>query len=134
MTDTTFRCVLVIALLNEWNMEVVYTETAFLYGVLDEEIYMKIPEGLKDYMDMSFRGDECLVLDKAIYDLVQAVRQFHRKLTEVMEKKMGFKKCMADECLLMRKTNQGTVVLCVYIDGKLPYFRCGWNIMIIKND
>ena len=44
------RCVLVIALLNEWNMEVVDIETAFLYGVFDEEIYMKIPEGLEDYM------------------------------------------------------------------------------------
>ena len=38
VTDTTFRCVLIIALLNEWNMEVVDIETAFLYGVLDEEI------------------------------------------------------------------------------------------------
>ena len=67
VTDTTFRCVLVIALLNEWNMEVVDIETAFLYGVLDEEIYMKIPEGLEDYMNMSSGGDECLILDKAIY-------------------------------------------------------------------
>ena len=74
VTDTTFRCVLVIALLNEWNMEVVDIETAFLYGVLDEEIYMKIPEGLEDYMDTSFGGDECLILDKAIYGLVQAAR------------------------------------------------------------
>ena len=48
VTDTTFRCVLAIALLNEWNMEEVNIETAFLYGVLDEEIYMKIPEGLED--------------------------------------------------------------------------------------
>ena len=54
VTDTTFRCELVIALLNEWNMEVVDIETAFLYGVLDEEIYMKIPEGLEDYMGTGF--------------------------------------------------------------------------------
>ena len=32
---------------------------------------------------------------------------------------MGFKKCMVDECLLMRKRNQGTVVVCVYIDDTL---------------
>ena len=102
-----------IALLNEWNMVVVDIKPAFFYGVLDEEIYMKIPEGLKDYMNTSFGGDECLILDKAIYGLVQAARQFHRKLTKVMEKKMGFKKCLADECLLMTKTNQGIVVVCV---------------------
>ena len=96
-------------------MEVVDIETVFLYGVLDEKIYMKIQEGLEDYMDTSFWGDECLILDKTIYGLVQAARQFHRKLTEVMEKETGFKKCMADECLSMRKTNQGTVVVCVYV-------------------
>ena len=60
VTDTTFRCVLIIALSNEWNMEVVDIERAFLYGVLDEEIYMKIPEGLEDYMGTGFEGDECL--------------------------------------------------------------------------
>ena len=57
VTDTTFRCVLVIALLNEWNMEVVDIKTAFLYGVLDEGIYMNIPEGLEDYMGTGFGGD-----------------------------------------------------------------------------
>ena len=70
-------------------------------------------------MDTNFGGDECLILDKAIYGLVQEARQFHRKLTKVMEKKIGFKKCMVDECLLMRKRNQGTVVVCVYIDDTL---------------
>ena len=60
VTDTTFRCVLVIALVNDWNMEVVDIETAFLYGVLDEEIYMKMPEGLENYMETNFEENECL--------------------------------------------------------------------------
>ena len=119
VTDTTFRCVLVVALMKEWEMEVVDIETAFLYGVLDEEIFMKIPEGLDAYLDFTFENDECLILDKAIYGLVQAARQFHKKLTNVMETEMGFLKCMADECLLMRTTEKGTVIVCVYIDDTL---------------
>ena len=63
-----------IALLNEWNMVVVDIKPAFFYGVLDEEIYMKIPEGLEEYMGTGFGGDKCLILDKAIYGLVQAAR------------------------------------------------------------
>ena len=55
VTNTTFRCVLVIALLNDWNMEVVDIEIAFLYGVLDEEMYMKMPEGLENYMETNFK-------------------------------------------------------------------------------
>ena len=39
---------------------------AFLYGVIDEEIYMKISEGLEEYMSTGFGGDECLILDKEI--------------------------------------------------------------------
>ena len=100
-------------------MEVVDIETAFLYGVLDEEIFMKIPEGLDEYLESTFENNECLILDKAIYGLVQATRQFHKKLTKVMENKMGFLKCMADECLLMRTTEKGTVIVCVYIDDTL---------------
>ena len=38
--DTTFWCVLVKALLKEWSIEVVNIETALLYGILDEEIYV----------------------------------------------------------------------------------------------
>ena len=60
-----------------------------------------------------------MLLDKAIYGLVQAARQFHKKLTDVMVKDMGFERCKADECLLIRTTRKGTVVVCVYIDDTL---------------
>ena len=38
-----------------------------------------------------------------------------------METEMGFLKCMADDCLLMRTTEKGTVtvIVCVYIDDTL---------------
>ena len=70
-------------------------------------------------MDTSFERDESLILDKEIYGLGQTARQFHRRLTEVMEKQIGFKKCVGEECLLMRKTNQGTVCVYIYIDDTL---------------
>ena len=60
-----------LALMNDWEMEVVDFETEFLYGILDEEIFMKIPEGLDLYMRCDFSTEKCLVLDKAINGLVQ---------------------------------------------------------------
>ncbi len=87
-TDTKFWCVLVVALMKEWKMKVVDIETTFLYGVLDEEIFIKIPEGLDAYLEYTFENDECLILDKAIYGLVPAARQFHKKPTNVMETEM----------------------------------------------
>ena len=71
---------------------------------------------------------ECLVLDKAIYRLVQAARQFHQKLTQMMEIDMGFSQCLADESLLMGTTEKGTVVVRVYNGDRL----CASNKYAIK--
>ena len=54
-------------------------ETAFLHGELEEEIYMRIPEGY-------VKGDEhpnypALKLKRAIHGLVQAARQWWKRLT-----------------------------------------------------
>lgn len=67
VTDNTLWCVLVIALMKEWEMEVVDIETAFLYGVLDEAIFMKIPEGLDLYLESAFENDENLILESNLW-------------------------------------------------------------------
>ena len=58
VSNTTFRCVMVLALMNNWEMEVVDIETAFLYGILEEEIFMKIPEGLNVYYNGCHFGED----------------------------------------------------------------------------
>ena len=119
VSDTTFRYVMVLALMNNYEMELVDIETAFLYGILEEEIFMKIPEGLDVYKGCDFDENRCLVLDKTIYGLVTAARQFHRRITKAMEDDMSFDKCLADECLLRKETKKGNVIVCVYINDTL---------------
>ena len=119
ISEVAFRCVLALVLVHGWTMEIVDVVTAFLYGELDETIYMTIPEGLDRHVDQVFKEDDCMILDKSIYGLVQAARQFHKKLFHVMTKEMNFEKCKADECLLYRKDTKGTVIVCVYIDDTL---------------
>ena len=84
--------------------EIVDIETAFLYGNLEEEIFMKQPQGLK-YMEneSNINNEDVLVLKQSIYGLVQAARQFFKKLRDVLIEKMGFEKCLIDQCLLSRK-------------------------------
>ena len=89
-------------------------ETAFLYGELEEEIYMCAPKGLV------LQDDECLFLLKAIYGLVQASRQWRKKLISVM-KKIGFKVSAVDPCLMYKQCDLGIVLCAFHIDG---HFLC----------
>ena len=58
-------------------------------------------------------------MDKAIYGLVQAARQYYKKFVNIMTVELGFRKCLADPCLLERETELGKVVVCVYVDDTM---------------
>jgi hypothetical protein len=65
-------CIMIaLAALSKWHMHSVDVKTAFLYGKLDEELYMEQPEGFK------VKGQEHKVfcLRKALYGLKQAALQ-----------------------------------------------------------
>ena len=84
--EGTFRCVMVLTIQNNWVSEIVDVVTAFLYGDLEELIFMTSLEGLDKYQGNNFEFDNCVVLEKSIYGLVQAAGQFHRKLIGEMTK------------------------------------------------
>ena len=63
--------------------------------------------------------NDCLILDQAIYGLVQAARQFFKKMIEVLETKMNFVRSMNDQCLLMRNDQNGKIIVCLYIDDTM---------------
>ena len=119
VNDVAFRIAIVMMLANSWDADIVDIETAFLYGDLEEEIYMKVPEGLSEHLETEFGNDDCLMLVQSIYGLVQAARQYYKKFINVMVTKLGFEKCMADSCLLKRSNDKGTLIICVYVDDIL---------------
>ena len=56
---------------------------------------------------------------KVAYGLVQAARQYYKKFVRILTNKMGFEKCMADQCLLKREDKSGAVLVCIYVDNIL---------------
>ena len=65
----TFRLLLSLAALHDWEIEALDVKTAYLFGELDEEIYMDQPEGF------IVKGQEKKVcqLKKSIYVWTEAV-------------------------------------------------------------
>ena len=97
VNDVTVRILLIIMLLMNLEVCLVDVETAFLNGVLGrgEEIYMDCPAG------MQHKEDECLLLLKTIYGLVQSAQAYFNKFKDVM-KRIGFVQLAADPCLFTR--------------------------------
>eukprot|EP00977_Amphora_coffeiformis_P025732 scaffold21722_cov122-Amphora_coffeaeformis.AAC.1 len=93
---------------KDWVAEIVDVETAFLYGDMDVEMYMKIPEGLEHIEPTIDRRETSMVLEKSLYGTVQAARQWWKKFMSVLETKLGFERSKVDACLLIRKDTDGT--------------------------
>ncbi|GJS85516.1 putative RNA-directed DNA polymerase [Tanacetum coccineum] len=72
----TVRCLMNIAVLNDWPMFQLDIDNAFLYGDLDETVYMKPPQGYYDT-----ECNKVCRLKKSLYGLKQAPRQWNAKLT-----------------------------------------------------
>ena len=60
-------------------------ETAFLYGEIDEEIFMKSPIGMEK-IDPRSSSEDCCQLVKGIYGLCQAARQFWKKFVDTAKR------------------------------------------------
>ena len=112
INDVTWRILLVIKMLWKLKARLIDIETAFLYGDLDEEIYMESPEGLEH------ENDDCVKVEKSIYGLVQSARQYFTKFTKSL-REIGFVGGNADPCLMMRKDKHGVVYIAIYVDDCL---------------
>jgi hypothetical protein len=77
VNDTTFHLILSLKLLFGLDAGQFDIETAFLYGDLEEELWMEFPQGYEEFLKekhnkMIDSSTHCLRLLKALYGLVQA--------------------------------------------------------------
>jgi hypothetical protein len=111
----TVRMILATAALENWFISALDVKTAFLYGQLDEEIYMEQPEGFK------VKGQEgkVLRLRRAIYGLKQAALAWWKELDQSV-KQLGFKRLYADAGLFVCRHADGTMlIMLAYVDDIL---------------
>jgi len=58
---------------------------------------------------------DILELFKTIYELVQAAREWYRKLCASLLT-LGFEQCKNNPCLFFRTNELGDVIFCIYVD------------------
>ena len=93
-------------------------DNAFLNGDLEHETFMMIPERYDEVINPRVEREDCIILQKAIYGLVQAARQFWKKIVDKMQEG-GFKLIEADPCMLYKEDESGVCIIIVYIDAML---------------
>ena len=77
--DVTFRILLIMVIIFNYDCYLIDLVTASLHGDLLEEIYMECPDR------MNHTSSEVLLLEKSIYGLVQSARHFFKKLVTVLK-------------------------------------------------
>ncbi|KAJ0703042.1 putative RNA-directed DNA polymerase [Helianthus annuus] len=106
----TVRCVLSLAVKNDWTLFQLDINNAFLYGSITEDVYMSPPEGY-----FSNNDNKVCKLVKSLYGLKQAPRKWNEKLTNVLLS-VGFVQSCCDHSLYTLSKDSVFVILLVYVD------------------
>ena len=90
----SIRILLVLSVINGYDIEQLDVKTAFLYADVTEDIYIELPDGLS----YGNKNTQVLKLIKALYGLKQAPREWHTHIHNTLTS-MGFKPCIKDTCI-----------------------------------
>ena len=107
--NTTIRTLLSVAASEKLHLMQFDVSTAFLYGNLQEEIYMKQPEGFTD------GTAKVCKLKRSLYGLKQAPRCWNARFGAFLGK-WGFRQSNADPCLYIQEKGTSKLLLALYVD------------------
>jgi len=110
VTITSVWTFLAVAIVKGWELHQMDIYNAFLYGDLEEEVYMTIPPGFR-----TSNPHKVCRLHKSLYGLNQALRQRFAKLSSKLLV-YGFVHSYADYSLYTYKKDGKFMTLLVYVD------------------
>src|SRR5438128_1349270 len=127
MSGITFRYLISLAVQKGLSMHLMDVVTAYLYGSLDSDIYMKVPKGLDSDIYMKVpkglkipnknhnRNMYCVKLQKSLYGLKQSGRMWYNRLKEFLLQK-GYSNNDDCPCVFIKKSTNGFCIISVYVD------------------
>ena len=118
MRINSIRMILAIAALRNLEVHQMDVKTVFLNGDLEEKIYMEQSESFI----VPGQKKVCKLV-KSLYGLKQTPKKWHEKFDNIMITN-GFRINECDKCVYIKDTENGYVILCLYVD----------DILIVGND
>ena len=94
-----------------WEIHQMDVKTAFLNGVIEEEVYIEQPKGFETHEQ---KNHVCR-LKKALYELKQAPRAWYGRIDSYLQK-MGFVKSDTYPNLYYLRVGDEPVILVLYVD------------------
>jgi hypothetical protein len=126
-TNTTIKVTIALtmeqmALHEDWVIEMVDDEAAFLNGPVDTDIYIELPEGLREchlrkYQEVDrfdLREDMIIRLKRAQYGLVQSPQLWMSIFAKILAK-LGLVQCKTDPCLFTLHDEDGNLLAIVEV-------------------
>jgi hypothetical protein len=108
---TSIRSVISIAVEMGWKIHQMDVKTAFLNGLLHEEVYIEQPLGF----EVHGRDSHVCRLKKALYGLKQAPRAWYSRIDAYLQQ-LGFEKSEADPNLYFIVVAEDPLILFLYVD------------------
>jgi hypothetical protein len=105
---------LVIAAQKGWKVFQLDVKSTFLNGVLQEEIYVKQPDGFA----IQGEEDKVYLLQKALYELKQAPRAWYSRIDDHLLN-LGFVKSLSEATLYIRLKDDDILIMSLYVDDLL---------------
>jgi hypothetical protein len=113
MDATTYRYLLAIAAQYGLEVETMDVVTAYLYGDLDRDLYMDVPEGYQE-REQLMKDRPVIKLQKALYGLKQSERMWYNTSTFLGQQ--GFKDDDSSPCVLIRRDGTEFVFVAIFVD------------------
>lgn len=120
----SIRFLMALAVKNGYKVHQMDAITAFLQGELNEEIFMEQPDCYND------GTEKVCKLNRAIYGLKQAGRQWNLKLDAAL-KKFSLKRCQTDPCIYY--SGNLKLIIAIYVDDFLIFYKNGNELMELKS-